>query len=223
MKKHRRLVGFSKAHGKSWTKVAEPYPGRRCSALAAFVVEGLKPPNRRQRLDLAACAHCNSRVGEARHPGPRHRQPRAANVDNLEDVQRLNQATLAIQQRVQTMFANWLSAELSAQTMMTLHNHPHLQVTVFTDLWQFSVYNWETDVFVSALDCTDADDLPFGDWLIIQGLGVPGSLGNRGAGFAPVTGSQTTSGPNAEFSIELGLDSVGRDSRHRISRCDEDK
>lgn len=45
VKKHRRLVGFSKAHGKSWTKVAEPYPGRRCSALAAFVVEGLKPPN----------------------------------------------------------------------------------------------------------------------------------------------------------------------------------
>lgn len=128
VKKHRQLVGFSKAHGKSWTKVAEPYPGRLCSALAAFVVEGLKPPNRRQRLDLAACARCNARIGEASHPGPRPRQPRATNVDNLEDVQRLNQATLAIQQRVHTMFANWLSAELSAQTMMTLHNHPHLQV-----------------------------------------------------------------------------------------------
>ena len=53
---HIRLVGYSKLHRCSWTKVAEPYPTGLARYLAALVVGGLTPPQRRSKLDIAACA-----------------------------------------------------------------------------------------------------------------------------------------------------------------------
>ena len=127
-KKHRQLVGYSAAHGKSWTKVAEPYPGKLCEALAMFVAENLKPTGRQKKLNVAQCARCNARVGEAAHPGPRRRQPRNTEIIDLEDVQRLKPATLVIQSKVHSMFANWLSAELTAGAFTALKRCPKLQV-----------------------------------------------------------------------------------------------
>ena len=51
-RKHQQLVGYSRAHGKSWTKVAEPYPSGLCAYLARALVESLKPTDRRRRLDV---------------------------------------------------------------------------------------------------------------------------------------------------------------------------
>ncbi len=53
---HIRLVGYSKVHRCSWTRVAEPYPVGLSRFLARGICESLKPPERRVLLDSAECA-----------------------------------------------------------------------------------------------------------------------------------------------------------------------
>ena len=125
--RHQQLVGYAKQYGKSWTKVAEPYPKALCSYLARALVEALKPVERRKRLDIGACAKCNRRVGEASHPGPRRRQPRPSDVFDLEEVQKVQPATLVLQRRVHQMYAEWLADELSPAAFSTVHRAPALQ------------------------------------------------------------------------------------------------
>lgn len=123
---HQHLVGYSKRHGCSWTKVAEPYPSSLCAYLARAVVEALKPVERQRRLDVAACARCNGRIGEASHPGPRPRRMRTS-LDNLEEVSRVQPATRVLQQRVYNMYGRWLEDQLSPATLiilcMTIHHY----------------------------------------------------------------------------------------------------
>ena len=108
---HIRLSGYSSQHRLPWTKVAEAYPARLCNAVALFLQNDLLPEARRRRLDLAACARCNRRIGEASKPGRRPRRLRPE-VD-LETVQLLSSQTLFIQQRVRSLFAEWLELELN--------------------------------------------------------------------------------------------------------------
>ncbi len=126
-RKHQQLVGYSRAHGKSWTKVAEPYPSGLCAYLARALVESLKPTDRRRRLDVSSCAHCNRRIGEAANPGPRPRRPRAAELVDLEDIRRILPATQALQLRVHTLYAEWLADELSPACFAAIRRNPHLQ------------------------------------------------------------------------------------------------
>ena len=125
-RRHVRLVGFSKRHKMSWTKVAESYPTGLCRFLALVMAEALKPISRRRSLDISACARCcGRRIGEAANPGPR-RVSHAPRPD-LADVQTLQETTLIIQRRVYQKFVLWLEKELTAQTYVTLVQLPHLQ------------------------------------------------------------------------------------------------
>ncbi|CAK9010282.1 Ankyrin-3 [Durusdinium trenchii] len=122
----RGLSGYSRKHRKPWTKVAEAYPAKLCGALALVLANQLLPPSRQRKLDLAACAHVNSRVGEASKPGPRPRRPRPA-VD-LEEVQLVTAHTSFIQQKARALFAAWLATELSEATWRNLEDLPELCV-----------------------------------------------------------------------------------------------
>ena len=125
---HIRLVGYLLLYRCSWTKAAEHYPTGLCHFLARAVAERLKPLHRRATLDAAACARCCSRrSGEAKNPGPRHRQFANAGID-LERVELVGTATLLLQWRVRAQFMDWLQRELSVLAWQSVCTHPHLQV-----------------------------------------------------------------------------------------------
>lgn len=112
---HIRLVGYSREHRCAWTKVAEPYPTGLARFLALLVYEGLKPPNRRSKLDISACARaCGRCIGEALNPGPRFRV-RGPFVSDLELVDTVEPATRALQSRALEKLDNWLRRELGEE------------------------------------------------------------------------------------------------------------
>lgn len=125
--RHIQLRGYSVRHGMSWTKVAEPYPKGISKLLAAAVTEQLKPAERRRRLDVAACARCSCRIGEASHPGPRPRRDRAAGL-SLEEAQMIRPETAILQTRVHHGFLTWLQGQLTPHTWSWVVRQPQLQV-----------------------------------------------------------------------------------------------
>ena len=113
---HIRLVGYSHAHKCSWTKVAEPYPSRLSQFLAKSVVESLTPAERRQPLDINACAKFSGRrIGEASNPGPRPRR-QGPFVSDLELVDTVQPSTRLIQHRALEKLDAWLLRELGPET-----------------------------------------------------------------------------------------------------------
>lgn len=137
--RHIVLKGYSKQHGRPWTKVAESYPARLCTALALKLSDDRLPVSRRRRLDIAACAKCNDRIGEAVKPGPRPLRARPA-VD-LEEVQLLTTHTLVIQQRARQMFVSWLQDELSTEVFESLAARPDLCVVFLRAFGRFLYAN----------------------------------------------------------------------------------
>eukprot|EP00438_Fugacium_kawagutii_P001726 Skav204117 [mRNA] locus=scaffold5190:190961:192067:- [translate_table: standard] len=66
---------------------------------------GMTPKTR--RLDLSACAKCNSRVGEASHPGPRRSDRTIRSAVQLADVELLEPSTVEIRHKVWQRFVRW--------------------------------------------------------------------------------------------------------------------
>ena len=92
---HVRLSGYSRAHRKQWTKVAEPYPRALNRLLAWYMINPNLPGHLRRRLDVAACARCHgARIGEATSPGP------APRPSTLESVELVLARTVEIQRQV---------------------------------------------------------------------------------------------------------------------------
>ena len=126
-RKHVRLVGYSAEHKCCWTKAAEAYPRSLAKYLAAALTESLKPAARQRIIDPGTMAKCGpGRVGEASNPGPR--RARANPTEDLEQVELVRPATLALQARVHRSFLDWLESEVSADVWSSLVAHPHLQV-----------------------------------------------------------------------------------------------
>ena len=91
---HVRLRGRCKEKKIAYTKLAEAYPRRLCAFLAIRMLQNLSLLPRTRKLDIATCAKCNKRVGEAQHPGPRN-QPRVHRADvHLAEVELLEPATI---------------------------------------------------------------------------------------------------------------------------------
>ncbi len=124
---HVRLVGYSAEHRCCWTKAAESYPKNLARYLAAALAESLKPVARRRLIDPGDCAKCGrGRIGEAANPGPRLPAPRPQ-ID-LEGIQLVRPATLALQAKVHRMYLDWLRDELSAASWTSIVQNPQLQV-----------------------------------------------------------------------------------------------
>ena len=94
---HLKLVGWSRYHKKSWTRVAQTYPRRLCYwiATAMLIDMGFLPKLR--HLDIAAMAKLvGGRIGEAQHPGPRRRGARSRrNIADLDDARLVEPGTMA--------------------------------------------------------------------------------------------------------------------------------
>ena len=164
---HIPLRGRSSYHRRSWTAVAQPYPDALCTNLALSLAMETGCVVKRD-FDPGSCARCGTlRIGEADNPGPRHYR---ANV-LLEDVQRLEAKTVAMQGRFWNWFCKWTHENLSPgaaeslrrnplmlcvllkefgnhlfSTGKTLHVFRHLVVYVqkhFLETKQFMSMNWE--------------------------------------------------------------------------------
>ena len=125
--RHVRLVGYSAEHKCCWTKAAEAYPRSLAKYLAAALLESAKPLKRQRTIDPGDCARCGrGRIGEASNPGPRRVAPRME-ID-LEQVELVRPATVALQAKVHRLFLDWLQQELSAETWGSVVASPHLQI-----------------------------------------------------------------------------------------------
>eukprot|EP00438_Fugacium_kawagutii_P029179 Skav210075 [mRNA] locus=scaffold7699:14183:18616:+ [translate_table: standard] len=107
---HLRLSGWSKVHGKSWTRVAQTYPKRLCNYLArAMLVDsGLLPE--RFKVDFSLISRCSHhRIGEAKNPGPR-KGPTGARVNvDLANVKLVTAATDRLGRNIWDGFLRWLA------------------------------------------------------------------------------------------------------------------
>ena len=130
-RKHLKLVGYSKLHGCSWTRVAEPYPSKLSQVLAKAVATSLLPEARQVPLDLAACARSSSRrIGEARNPGPRARRDQGPFAADLELVDTVQPATRLLQAKVLAKFDRWIFRQLGEEIHQSLDLCPKLRLTL---------------------------------------------------------------------------------------------
>ena len=103
-RKHVQLRGMHPSLKIPWTLVAQPYPRglNVLLATATCVGAGWHDP---KKLNVAACAKVNSRVGEASHPGPASRG-RVRNF-SLEEHPLISAHTMALESRVLEDFVRW--------------------------------------------------------------------------------------------------------------------
>lgn len=124
-----RLVGYSKVHGCSWTRVAEPYPASLSRFLAKAVVNSLLPEGRRARLDIAGCARSSGRrIGEASNPGPRPQRDQGPCATDLELVDTVQPATRLLQAKVLAKFDRWLRRQLGDEMVQSFELCPKLRL-----------------------------------------------------------------------------------------------
>ena len=124
---HRRLVGWSRAHGCSWTKAAQAYPKRLCRWIAQTILIDIGVFPKRRRVDVAALAKLTpGRIGEAANPGPRqNRRPRVQG--QLHTVGLVEPATELLGIKSWEAFKRWCLRSLSPEAFNSLSScHPAL-------------------------------------------------------------------------------------------------
>lgn len=126
-KPHVKLRGRSKQHGMNFTKLAESYPRKLCSVLAAAVAIdcGLKADCR--NVSVSDCVFCNNkRIGEASNPGPRRRQmPRDGDID---DIQLLEPQTVKMRSKLWDAFNIWINENIGEGALEHMLESPGLLV-----------------------------------------------------------------------------------------------
>lgn len=112
---HVVLRGRCKQAKMNYTQLAEAYPRGVSRVLAAALLIDSKQIPAERKLDVNACAKFNgARIGEALRPGPRTARPRDTSV-RLADVSLLEPGTIAIRNRIWTVFENWRREQFSEQ------------------------------------------------------------------------------------------------------------
>ena len=124
---HVQLRGRCRKRKVLWTKLAEPYPRRLCSLLAAAIVQDVGLCGEYRRLDIARCAKAGSyRIGEARNPGPR--APPVRRPATLGSVALVEPRTAAVREKHWAAFLSYLSSELGADGVRSVLAVPSLLV-----------------------------------------------------------------------------------------------
>ena len=125
-KDHLRLFGFSKAHQKPWTSVADARP-RGFSRAVAVALACHAGWCAERSLDPLACAKLQNccRAGEAANPGPRAPRARDLTVD-LETRPLYSEASSFLGLRAWTSFLAWCAKTLSYDPLPTFHSCPPL-------------------------------------------------------------------------------------------------
>ena len=124
---HVQLRGRCRKRKVLWTKLAEPYPRRLCSLLAAAIVQDVGLCGEYRRLDIARCAKAGSyRIGEAGNPGPR--APPVRRPATLGSVALVEPRTVAVREKHWAAFLSYLSSELGADGVRSVLAVPSLLV-----------------------------------------------------------------------------------------------
>ena len=123
-KDHLRLFGFSKAHQKPWTSVADAHPRGFSRAVAVALACHAGWCDERP-LDPLACAKLQNccRAGEAANPGPRAPRARDLTVD-LETRPLYSEASSFLGLRAWTSFLAWCAQTLSFDPLPMFHSCP---------------------------------------------------------------------------------------------------
>ena len=127
---HRHLVlrGRSKVHKAPWTKIAEPYPARLCATLAHSACSDLGLF--KGTFDCTAFVG-HRRVGEAKNPGPRRaRYQGTKDPSQLDRVELIRPATIAIGEKHWHIFVTWLENFLGKETSAGVWIAPQLLATM---------------------------------------------------------------------------------------------
>ena len=128
---HIQLRGRSKVHGRSWTHAAQVYPLRLCKVVAkAMLAQVAGATVKQEKLSMAACAHCNSVVGEAKNPGPRRPNEERRDPSVLVNTRLVEPVTQRLQDRIWQTFINWLLTKLSEQAVEQIFVCPTLAVEI---------------------------------------------------------------------------------------------
>ena len=112
---HHRLRGYSKAHRKPWTLVAQPFPRGLCELLALALCAAAGWTQDRP-LDAAACAKLPlcCRIGEASHPGPRRPSRRPPVPGGLSGAPLHSAASSRLGFLAWTSFLKWVRRWISS-------------------------------------------------------------------------------------------------------------
>lgn len=114
--RHLALRGRSKVHRKSWTLVAQPYPGGVCRAIAAGIKWSRQDVEDRGGFDPSRFCRCNNRrMGEALHPGP----PVGREMS-------LDEVKLVEAKKVWRWFCLWLSDKVGEEVAESVRGNPAL-------------------------------------------------------------------------------------------------
>ena len=104
---HRLLVGYSRLHKCSWTRVAQAYPRRLCQWMSAAILSDVGAVERR-RVDVAALAKLTpGRIGEASNPGPRRPAQRQRTSGLLQRTLLVEPATELLGLKTWESFKRW--------------------------------------------------------------------------------------------------------------------
>ena len=128
---HTLLRGRNKTFKMSWTRMAQVYPRGLANDLAASLATAAGLVSCKEKLAIGGCAKCSeSRIGEAKNPGPQKPQRTRRDVKLLEEVQLVEPVTKALQQRIWTAFQMWLDRQFSPETVEQLMLCPALLAAV---------------------------------------------------------------------------------------------
>lgn len=126
--KHLVLRGRSKVHKAPWTKIAEPYPARLCAILAHSACSDLGLF--KGTFDCSAFVG-HRRIGEAKNPGPRRaRFQGAKDPTELDRVELIRPATIAIGEKHWHIFVVWMNNLLGDETSTAVWMVPQLLATM---------------------------------------------------------------------------------------------
>eukprot|EP00438_Fugacium_kawagutii_P014015 Skav204090 [mRNA] locus=scaffold3129:371114:378324:+ [translate_table: standard] len=138
MHQHVILRGRNRLAKQSWTRLAQVYPLALASDLASALGCSLQLLPKSRKLHIGGCAKCgDGRIGEASHPGPRHRNHVPRDLGELRDVTLVEPATSALQFRVYQAFRRWLETKLSSQAREEIMLSPTLLVYVLQSYGYF--------------------------------------------------------------------------------------
>eukprot|EP00438_Fugacium_kawagutii_P000083 Skav218697 [mRNA] locus=scaffold1346:227635:232409:- [translate_table: standard] len=114
---HRRLVGWSRLHRKSWTKVAQVYPRKLCFSISCAILIDSGLITSRRRVSIASVAkQSHGRIGEAANPGPRRSRSAPRNVWDLSGSLLVESSTEALGSRIWEAFRRWSLSHLSDES-----------------------------------------------------------------------------------------------------------
>lgn len=124
--KHQILRGRSQRHGKCWTKVAEPYPGKLTTLLAWSACCDLDILKIKGGVTTGLAKCSGARIGEASHPGPRKKKDFQRGVGDLSNQPLVRAETSKLGERQWNLFCVWVCNKVGSYLLDSLWVCPSL-------------------------------------------------------------------------------------------------